>query len=422
MYRALQSNPIFRGFDNAIVVMGVLLLLNVAIYFIAGNENPDVGYFVEQDNPMARLSWYPLYLLTFGMLIVYAKQALRTLLQNPLLYLLLFLSVLSIQNSVEPDVSFRRVFALAATVSVGIYFGVRADWKQTLRLIGIACAFFSVLQIVLILALPGVGIHQDVNAGAWRGMFGEKNALGANSALAGLVFVILGDIHRERRWFWRGFAALSFLLIFGSKSATSLIAFVGPAALYIFISATRNSPPARLMMLYLGISVIMAVIVASLFNPSLILDALGKDATLTGRTDIWKMTWNAVQDRPWTGYGYAAFWQTELGPSYIISSYLEWTVPSAHNTWIEQGLHMGLPGVVGLLLVCGSAFVKSLWAIFRLEFAVPFVIIAQLGIFSLSESTVFWWHNSLTCVLFVFSIIITSREFMKRKQMQQQTA
>jgi len=420
MYGSLQRNSNFKWAESTFIVLAVLLLLNFVIFLIAGNDIPDLGYFVELENPLARLSWYPLYVITLVMLFIYLKEAIPTIIRNPLLYLMLMLTAASVQFSVEPDVSLRRVFALIATVAVGIYFGVRPDWRETLRLVGIAGVIFCIVQIILIGALPNVGIHQDVNAGAWRGMFVEKNALGANSALLGLIFVALSDVDNQRRWVWRAFAMIALLMIIGSRSATSLIAFVIPALFYLLIASTRNSPPARLISLYLGVCAAMVPAVLTLYQPSLVLDLLGKDATLTGRTDIWLMTWNAVIDRPWTGYGYAAYWQTELGPSYIVSSELEWTVPSAHNTWIEQGLHMGIPGIIGLLILCASAFFKSLWAIFRLEFAAPFVIIIQLTIFSLSESTVFWWHNSLTCVLFVFAIVITSREFMHQKQARRQ--
>ena len=419
MYSSTNLHPVIRVVDKMFVVVAVLFLMNVATYFLVGNIQADVGYFVEQDNPFARLSWYPLYGMTILLALVYVVPVLKSLLYNPLIYLLLAITIASIVYSVEPEVTLRRVLALTMTVMIGIYFGVRPDWMQTLRLIGIGCAIFCLMQLVLIAGLSSTAIHQDVNAGAWRGMFAEKNALGASAAVSGLIFSMLAHLNRGTRWLWMFMVMIAVFLVIGSRSATALISFVIPVALYLLVVFTNDAPRTRLIVLYFGSLVAFVPVYLIVFEPELILGIFGKDVTLTGRTDIWNMTWSAIRERPWTGYGYAAFWQKELGPSYIISTQLEWTVPSAHNAWIEQGLHAGLPGVIGLAVLAGSVFLKSLIVIVKSEVAIPFVIVLQLVIFSLSESAALWWHNTFTCVLFVFASILAFRPLPRsRKQGQ----
>ena len=39
------------------------------------------------------------------------------------------------------------------------------------------------------------------------------------------------------------------------------------------------------------------------------LTALGRSATLTGRTRIWQMSLDNIAQRPWLGYGFGAFWR-----------------------------------------------------------------------------------------------------------------
>jgi len=42
-----------------------------------------------------------------------------------------------------------------------------------------------------------------------------------------------------------------------------------------------------------------------------VLDGLGKDATLTGRTMLWEFGMQAFEERPWYGFGYHAWWQSD---------------------------------------------------------------------------------------------------------------
>ena len=42
---------------------------------------------------------------------------------------------------------------------------------------------------------------------------------------------------------------------------------------------------------------------------------VGKDATLTGRTDLWNVAITMIARRPWLGYGYGGFWRGWTGES-----------------------------------------------------------------------------------------------------------
>jgi exopolysaccharide production protein ExoQ len=92
-----------------------------------------------------------------------------------------------------------------------------------------------------------------------------------------------------------------------------------------------------------------------------VLKALGKDPSLTGRTDIWTALMREVAERPWTGFGYQAFWgridprrldpQAETG----------WPVPSAHNGWIDLLIQLGWPGAIAVGLAVLVAFLTTLF-------------------------------------------------------------
>jgi O-antigen ligase len=136
-----------------------------------------------------------------------------------------------------------------------------------------------------------------------------------------------------------------------------------------------------------------------------LLEALGKDPSLTGRTEIWDSLLRKVADRPWTGYGYGAFWGRigESAPADWVRKETGWIVPSAHNGWIDLLVQLGWPGtlMVGGLLAgtavnavlrsSGSGVREGWWA---LGFLAAFVVL------SLSES-ILMAHQGLPWVLFV---------------------
>jgi O-antigen ligase len=57
------------------------------------------------------------------------------------------------------------------------------------------------------------------------------------------------------------------------------------------------------------------------------------------------LTWDAIQSRLWTGYGYGAFWSNPWGPATEIWDALNWQVPSSHSGVLELWLALGAIGV-----------------------------------------------------------------------------
>jgi O-antigen ligase len=81
-------------------------------------------------------------------------------------------------------------------------------------------------------------------------------------------------------------------------------------------------------------------------NPDTLLVAVGKDTTLTGRTDMWPYVLDMIWKRPWLGYGYSAFWQGLNGPSAIIWYATGWNPTHPHNGLLALWIDLGLLGVL----------------------------------------------------------------------------
>lgn len=402
-------HPAIQLADKLLIILGVFMMSGFIIFLITGNVSSESANFVEIDSPIARLSWYPLYLTIIVGVACYWRGLFRSMRQAPLLYALLLLSAASIFYSVNPDISFRRVIALFMTILFAVFLGIRPDRVQTLRYVGFAVAIMTLIHFVLIIAAPEIGVDQDQHAGAWKGFLKEKNTFGAIMTSNLIIFLSLMDLDRPRWPLWLGGVALASIGIIGSQSTTALLAGVMPIGIFALFKLSQQHRAISIVAFYFAVVAGVIFVLLTIYAPSLLLSLVGKDTTLTGRTEVWAMTMDAIERRPWTGYGYSAFWRDDYGPSYMVVEMVNWQVPSAHNAWIEQGLHLGLPGIILLGLLTIWTVIRALVLAQRHNNLFPLMLLAQLLVISTSESAVLWFHNNFHCVLFVFLVILVAR-------------
>ena len=123
----------------------------------------------------------------------------------------------------------------------------------------------------------------------------------------------------------------------------------------------------------------------------------GKDATLTGRTDLWQLTTDMIWKQPWIGYGFGGFWQGLNGAEsgYILRA-ITWTPSHPHNGYLQLLLDLGILGmsifVIGFVktmirslnLIRSTTAVAALW---------PVVHMAQLLLISTTETQLLASNN-----------------------------
>jgi exopolysaccharide production protein ExoQ len=196
----------------------------------------------------------------------------------------------------------------------------------------------------------------DVYAGAWRGIFDHKNGLGRVMAL-GLI-TILWVRARGSQWI-RAALIFGFVLctveLVGSRSATAAgIAVVG-LTLVVLLRSPRRGPALAAIA---GVSLVGAALLgAAVFGGAIdagdLLAVLGRDESLTGRTEIWSSVMQAISDRPFFGFGYDVFWQHFAWYGQYIPPSIGWRPFHAHNGYLEAALDFGLSGLgiaIALLL------------------------------------------------------------------------
>lgn len=400
VYRAVDFG------EKALCVLGTMMLLEVVRFILSGNAEPVTFASLETGNALVRASWYPFYLLVVIAILCRVKVFLQTIVRLLPIYLLLALTVASVFWSIAPDITLRRVIAVTMTVGFGIYMGLRGDWKETLGLIGIGCAIATVMNIVIAIGVPSIGVESDVHVGAWKGYTVEKNALGGDMARASLIFMALSHLDEKRRIIWLALLAFAVACVLGSTSTTALLAVMVPGVFYSLYLIGTRSVYLTFAAVYSGVVGAIAIVVALFVFPQEIADLFGKDLTLTGRTDIWAAAIRVIGERPMTGYGMGAFWVDPMGPAFNIIWVLEWLVPSAHNTWLETALSLGIPGVALLILITLIAIGRGVFLLVARGNPWPLSAVGQLVLFSFSESSILWFQNTFSCFMFIFFVTV----------------
>ena len=147
------------------------------------------------------------------------------------------------------------------------------------------------------------------------------------------------------------------LVIVGTTSQTTLLGVLVLLGGLIAVRMVRGNAIKSALVTLVVLAIVWhgALIAAARYD--LILEALGRDASLTGRTEIWAYTLQYALKSPFTGYGYDAFWNGELSPGAQYAEY--WDTPHSHNGWLEVFIALGLPGLLLMLGVVLATLTRA---------------------------------------------------------------
>ena len=145
-----------------------------------------------------------------------------------------------------------------------------------------------------------------------------------------------------------------------ATSVASLPAALGTVAL-LGMSKVLSLRFRRVIFLVGACTLVAAVMAAlNLGLLDFVLGIFGKDSTLTGRTYLWEQGWEAAQQFPILGYGYAAYWVQGFAEAERL--WAEFYIASRygfhfHNTYIETLVELGFVGValISLIIVLASS-------------------------------------------------------------------
>jgi O-antigen ligase len=136
---------------------------------------------------------------------------------------------------------------------------------------------------------------------------------------------------------------------------------------------------------------------------------LGRDATLTGRTDVWASLLPDFNERPILGYGFGSFWTDGRRAKHEISD--------GHNGYLDVMLELGAVGLAfyfSWLLSCALKFHKALRRDYnRASLAICFLI--MILVFNVTESTLSALEDKITAVAVLISLVMPYEPLVARR-------
>ena len=263
---------------------------------------------------------------------------------------LTILAIASCVWSEVPILSLGRSLFLLVDTLFAFYLFVRFNPEQQMRLVLILGWISLLSSFVFVLVFPRFGVSHVIVAGAWRGIYAQKNSCSAATLVllpAGFYVAAPGLIRKLARLAYIG---LSILLVVQTQSAMGRITLALLLALVSGIAIIRRIAIKDRLILFLAAVILVAGIFATaVVHIGEIAFIMGKDLTLTGRTRIWQAVLPVILRHPLTGYGYMAFWRGYEGVSADVSLTAGWAVASSHNGFLEVWLMLGLVGLVPVL-------------------------------------------------------------------------
>jgi exopolysaccharide production protein ExoQ len=161
---------------------------------------------------------------------------------------------------------------------------------------------------------------------------------------------------RTRDWLWIAVLVLP-LLVLKSRGPVlfAALALVVPYLLYKAGARNRVLQAALLCVVGFGAYVFYSQGVYDYLTPYLTRGNVESTATLTGRIPLWEIVLSEIQDHPWLGVGFAAFWNPHNYPR--MEQLVGFPVVSAHNGFLDMLLVLGVVGLAFLLAFCLCAAV-----------------------------------------------------------------
>ncbi len=345
--------------------------------------------------------------------------------ENPWLMVLFAFMAMSIVWSVIPATSLKRLIReiLAVMMALAVFSepSPRLAIESILRRGTLILIPFS---LVLIKYFPDYGVEYGRWSGdqEWLGVAQQKNSLALICVISAiyLIWSLFRRWRKDRPAEWRYQTPADVLLLMSALyllggpdhslfySATSIYAFLAglmvTALIYAREKAGKSVKAGWLMVL--TVFVVLFGVVTVLISGSTIgffASTAGRDATLTGRTQVWTSLMPVVMGSPLIGRGFGGFWTSGTRDAFKISG--------AHSGYLDVLLGTGFVGLLLVALFLLSSCRKAhrelsrdlYWGLLWIWYFV-LVLVHNIG-----ESSVDTFTAQLTAILLFFTICSSTR-------------
>ena len=266
-----------------------------------------------------------------------------------------------------PFVSFKRWTKEFGNVVMVLVLLSEVEPVAAVKFIFTRCAYILIpLSVVFIRYYSDLGRYYDRWTGtvSYCGVTADKNQLGITLAVSAL-FLVQRFLDARRpgqpgaarvRGNFPGLLLVALMTVYLfhlARCSTALFcALLGGA---IVVGASFRAVRGRLKWIWnyaFAAAAILGLLQACFDVEGTILGALGRDETLTGRSDIWQLVLRE-EINPLIGTGYYTFWMGDRAQKFSDATEARYSfrLNEAHNGYLETYLNNGLIGVGFLVLM-----------------------------------------------------------------------
>jgi O-antigen ligase len=218
-----------------------------------------------------------------------------------------FLLLVSTLWSIDKHVTARRGVIFFFGTLFAIYLGCCLSKARHLYIYALVSLIAVIGCFAIAIFLPSYGVSTDVHLGEWKGLFQHKNALGRQMVFA---IAVVAGASTFRRFSLRWATILGALALLAlSRSGTALFGFAALLFGYFALGTMRVRVRQTLPLWAALLPMVLISAVLILIFRAEISILIGKDPTLTGRTEIWATAFRGIAQKPMFGWGYAVFWR-----------------------------------------------------------------------------------------------------------------
>jgi exopolysaccharide production protein ExoQ len=408
------------------------LWIPVIWLFISGSRPVSVwladlglgGAPLQVESPEAYLDGSPqdrlvfIILLAAGLaILIFGKRNIGVLLRRNILLVVFFgYCLLSVLWSDFTFVAFKRwIKAVGDPLMIFIILSDPGGLSALKRVLSRTAFLLIPLSVLYIKYYPILGREYNIWSylPSYTGVTVGKNQLGVMCLVfaLGSLWRFLGALRdesgkeRRRHLLAHGAVlAMAFWLFWMANSLTSTVCFTLAGSLMVaitFFKSTRKPVILHLMVLFM-----VCVPLYALFSGSGggMVESLGRDSTLTGRTGIWKAVLS-VSGNPLVGTGFESFWLGER-----LRKVWDMTMKGlqeAHNGYLEVYLNLGFIGLGFLVTMIVTGYKHAIAAVrqdpYNGSLALAFLLVAV--VYNLSEAG----FRAISLVWFFFLLAVTTR-------------
>ncbi|TVP44946.1 MAG: O-antigen ligase domain-containing protein [Halomonas sp.] len=186
-------------------------------------------------------------------------------------------------------------------------------------------------------------------------------------------------------------------------------------AVFIFIKSMLYYRFSLGVFISIMLLVPLSAILVFIFLGAEILAALGRDPTLTGRTQLWGWGIDVALQKPWLGWGYQAYMGSEHAQAYALTipRFVNYDVPHFHNAYIQILVELGFLGFLfyffTYMVVVGRLYILSAYR--QYMGLLPLLAILTLLLISSFFINTFFQYNDFSTILFFISAITVSGNY-----------